>query len=433
MTEEDKINEKIKEHFEEFQKEEVRGELDFKKVYDLIDRVIRQYCDLREDYYNLLVLWVIGTWMHDKFPSFPFLFFNAMKGSGKSRLLKLLASMSKNGKVMANMSEAVLFRTAQNSSIFIDEFEGVAKKNSNTLRELLNAAYKQGTYVERAFKHKSMKPDEKGVMRERDEISIESFNVYCPIAMCNIYGMESVLSDRCITLIIEKSDKPIITKLIETFKQDPVIKEILHQFSTKKCSYVDVVVENNIEIDHWNTYILSKYNNYTTTYTTITTETTQTTLNQKEFEFFNKVDATGIDSRHLELFLPLFVLAQKVSNSILEETIVTAKKIVEERKGEDLVENRDVAFLEFLANSDMGIDFVPVTDLVTQFKNYIHEEDEDGRTWVSNKWVGWALRRLNLLIDKKRTGQGMEVMVNFSKVKEKVNMLRPKNKLSTSE
>lgn len=427
MTEEDK--EKVKAQFEEFQKGEVRGEVDFKKMYDLINQVIRQYCDLREEYYNLLTLWVIGTWMHDKFPSYPFLFFNAMKGSGKSRLLKLLASMSRNGKVMANMSEAVLFRTAQNSSIFIDEFEGVARKNGNTLRELLNAAYKQGTFVERAFKHKSMKPDEKGVLRERDEISIESFNVYCPIAMCNIYGMESVLSDRCITLIIEKSDKPVITKLIESFKQDPAINEIVSSFSTKQCSYVDVVVENNIEISHWNTYILSKYNNYITTYNTITTQTTQTTLTQKEMEFFNKIDETEIDSRHLELFLPLFVLAAKISDPILDETIITAKKIVEERKGEDMVENRDVAFLEYLSGRSPEINFSPVSEIVFDFSQYIHEEDDEtGKSWVTSKWVGWALRRLALIIDKRRTSKGMEVIIDYGKVKEKANMLRPKAK-----
>lgn len=414
--------------FDKFQKEEVRGELDFQEIYDKINLVIKKYCDLREDYYNILTLWVIGTWMHDQFPSFPFLFFNAMKGSGKSRLLKLLASMSRNGKVMANMSEAVLFRTAQNSSIFIDEFEGVNKKNGNALRELLNAAYKQGTFVERAYKHKAMKPDENGVLRERDEISIESFNVYCPIAMCNIYGMESVLSDRCITLILEKSDKVAITKLIESFKQDPIINEINQAFLSKKCSCVDVVVENRVELSHWNDYIIHKYITHTTTLTTQTTQTTQTTLTPKELEFFNKVDATDIDSRHLELFLPLFIIASKIGDYILEETLTTAKKIVQERKGEDIVENRDVAFLEFLSTYDSTIDFTPVSELVYGFSQYIHEEDDEtGRSWVTARWIGWALRRLALVIDKRRTSKGMEVILNYGKVKEKVEMLRPKN------
>jgi len=36
---------------------------------------------------------------------------------------------------------------------------------------------------------------------------IEEFAVYCPIAMANIRGMENVLGDRCISLILEKSSK----------------------------------------------------------------------------------------------------------------------------------------------------------------------------------------------------------------------------------
>jgi hypothetical protein len=413
MTEKEE-KEKIKEQFEKFQKEEVKGEINFVEVYNIINKIIRQYCDLREDYYNILTLWVIGTWFHNEFPSFPFLFFNAMKGSGKSRLLKLLAAMSKNGEVLASLSEAVLFRTAQFSSIFIDEFEGIGKKNSNTLRELLNAAYKKGTKVKRAYKIKS---------GEREGQAIEEFNVYCPIAMCNIYGMESVLSDRCISLILEKSDKNYITKLIENFDTDPEIQEVKQKLSKK--SVVCVVSEQKEHIYRdWNNYILYKNNNYINNTTTNTTETTQTTLelniNKEELELFNKIDATDINSRHLELFLPLFVLANNISPSILDETIETAKEIVKEKNSDDMIENRDVSFLDFLSHFDGGIDFIPIANLVVEFRKYIGEDDEEtGRSWVTTKWTGWALKRLNLIIDKRRTGKGREVIVDFGKVKEK--------------
>lgn len=409
----------------------MEGKIDFKRMYDLINQTIRKYCDLEERYYNILTLWVIGTWFHNQFPTFPYLFFNAMKGSGKSRLLKLLASMCKNGEVLASLSEAVLFRTAEFSSIFIDEFEGIGKKGSNTLRELLNAGYKRGTLVKRAFKRKTM---------EREEMAIECFNVYCPIAMANIYGMESVLSDRCITLILEKSDNKVITKLIENFAQDPIIQEILKVFSSYSSvnrnvsfmSFLPMSLLNLRYIDHWNTYVLGKY-----IYNNINDINNRNSINNKEncvvfdeneMSFFNKVDSTEIDSRHLELFLPLFVIASSISEFVLDETLKTAKQIVEERKGEDVIENRDISFYDFLAKYDGSSDFISIASLTIQFRNFIHEEDDEGKSWVTTRWLGWALRRLNLVLDKKRTGNGREVVINFGKAKEKIGMLKPKEK-----
>jgi hypothetical protein len=91
---------------------------------------------LRDDYYNIVALWIIGTYVHDNFSSYPYLFFNVMRGSGKSRLMGLVASLSKNGSVLISMSESVLFRTAKGRTLCIDEFEGINKKENQALREL---------------------------------------------------------------------------------------------------------------------------------------------------------------------------------------------------------------------------------------------------------------------------------------------------------
>jgi hypothetical protein len=400
------------------------------EVYENILSAIRKYCDLRDDYYNILALWVIGTYCHKFFSTFPFLFFNAMKGSGKTRLMKLLAALCLNGEVLASVSEAVLFRTAQYSTILIDEFEGIGKRDKNTIRELLNAAYKKGITVKRAYKKKSM---------TRDEIAIEKFDVYCPIAMCNITGMENVLADRCITLTIEKSDSPIITSRIERFETEKFVLSVKHYFSVV-C--VVSLLKTSIEIDHWNEYIDMFYNYINNTNNTNNTNSTNNTidikeinynLSDKEIEFFNKIKATEIDSRHLELFFPLFYLANLISPFILEETLVTAKKIVEERKGEDVIENRDICLLDFLSKMEATIDFIPITDLTNQFRMFMIGEQEDEETWITSRWIGWALRRLVLLIDKKRTSKGREVMVNFVKAKERMRMFRTKKEIKEQE
>lgn len=107
--------------------------------YQAINYVLREYVDLKEEYYSIISLWIIGTYVHDSFNTFPFLFINAMRGSGKTRLLKLIAALSKDGDIQANISESVLFRTAKGRTILLDEMESIGSKERGLLRELLNA------------------------------------------------------------------------------------------------------------------------------------------------------------------------------------------------------------------------------------------------------------------------------------------------------
>src|SRR3989344_7161905 len=58
--------------------------------YQKIIDVLKYYSDLDDDYYSLISLWTMGTYLHKQFSSYSYLFFNAMKGSGKSRLLKMI-------------------------------------------------------------------------------------------------------------------------------------------------------------------------------------------------------------------------------------------------------------------------------------------------------------------------------------------------------
>jgi len=54
--------------------------------------------------------------------------YHATKGSGKSRLLKLIAYLSYNGKLFLDLKEAVLFRTAKNHTIVLMNLKELATK-----------------------------------------------------------------------------------------------------------------------------------------------------------------------------------------------------------------------------------------------------------------------------------------------------------------
>jgi len=396
--------------------EEARKEL--RNHYEMIIKVLRKYCDLKEEYYPLVAIWILGTHFHKEFITYPYLFFNAMKGSGKSRLLKLVLYLSHNGRMVNNLSEAVLFRTASQRTLGIDEFENIGSKDKNVLRELLNSAYKKGTSVERAKKSYS---------DEGDEWVIESYDVYCPIIMANISGMEEVLSDRCISLILEKSENRQITRLLELFEIDNYIKNLkLHEQNV--VSAVTSSIKRTIGID-WNDYLLL---------TTLTTHTTLTTLNDTNntnyninLPFYKKVDESGLDSRHLELFFPLFALAYNLGEDVLDLIIKISQEIVSEKKGEDMMENRDVTFLHFIASSKVMFesmaenDFIREKDILIKFQEWIEfDEKNDDFRWCNPKWIGRALKRLNLIVEKKRMGKGIMVRINFKKAMNKSMMFK---------
>ena len=113
---------------------------------NLVD-ILKEYLDMDKEYYNIVALWIIGTYFHKEFPSYPFLYFNAQKGSGKSRAMNLITFTSKDGTMMNSMTEAVLFRTK--GTLGIDEYEGMTRKGNENLRELLNSAYKKGIKIKR--------------------------------------------------------------------------------------------------------------------------------------------------------------------------------------------------------------------------------------------------------------------------------------------
>jgi hypothetical protein len=383
--------------------------------------------DIEEQYYPLVCCWIIGTYIHKQFPAYPYLFFNAMKGSGKTRLLKIIANLTKDGKVAGSMTEAVLFRTARLRTLCIDELESINAKGNENLKLLLNSAYKRGTCIERMTKKKVLGGEEQVV---------ESFEVYCPICMANIWGMENVLGDRCISLILEKSSKSQITKLIENFEFNMDFQEIRGGLKRLTEGIKD---ESNIFggiYSDWNSYVKNIVNdvsivsnvsivndvseNDSKTYDI----TTFTTLR----ELFKKINDTNLSGRDLELFFPLFIIADMCSPEILEKLLNLAQIVVKAKKEGDREENRDVQVIEFIAQSNY-IGFIPVLQIIRDMQEYYGEEEK----WINSRGISRALKRLKLVLNKGNTGKNRTIKLDISKAQEKLLMFKEpelKEKLS---
>lgn len=373
------------------------------EVFIKIKNILKCYLDMPDRNITITALWIIGTYFYEEFETYPYLFFNAMRGSGKTRILKIIANLSNDGQLLTSLTESAMFRTK--GTLAVDEFESIGQKEKQALRELLNASYKKGIKVIRMKKVKS---------KEGENQEAEFFEPYRPIVMANIKGMEEVLGDRCISIVIEKSDNPKYTKLVEDFYNNPkfnAIRDEIRRFSVGLCS-VGRVLQH---IQEWNSYITQKYN---TTLTTIYLPT-NTTIHIPTL--YEKLDEINIDGRNLELFFPLFLIAEKISTELLEEVLLISKEMVTSKKEDEVYESKDVSLYYFVSTKEQ--EWVRIKELTQNFRYYIGEQ-EGVNEWLNDTWVGRALKRLNLILKKRRIGEGVQVIPDVEKAKEKYKLFK---------
>jgi len=298
-----------------------------------------------------------------------------------------------------SMSEAVLFRTAKDSTICIDEFERTKGKDKANLRELLNSAYKKGISVERA---------KKVIGKGGEGFDIEKFDVFCPVAMANISGMDEVLGDRSIKLTLERTQHYTISRKLEIWALQPLIRQIL-----------DELVQCSAELQLVLIHIEEMYIQYNTLLNTITTHNIHNTTLHNTTPFIDKIIKSNLNGRHLELFFPLFIIADYCDN--LDEIMKIAEVIVQEKKEEDVYENRDISLIDFVSRQVDTKNWVSQKQLLIEFKEFVEAEDDK---WLNAQWFGIALNRLNLTKDKRRIGRGNEVILNIEKAQQKIKMFK---------
>lgn len=373
------------------------------ECYEKILGILKVYLDMPEEYMKIISIWIIGTYLHKEFDAYPFLFINAMRGSGKTRLMNIISSLSCNGELTNNMTESVLFRTAGRRTLVIDENESITKKEKSAFRELLNSAYKKGVSVERMKKMKH---------KEGEDMVVEKFELYAPIAMANISGMEEVLSDRCITLILEKSSNKKVTQILEDFTDNQDFLEIKRTLGKIGCSLCCYVSLKNMK-KGWNSYILE--NNYIHTLTTLITQTTLTAHDLEDL--YKKIKDLDIDGRNLEIYFPIIVLAFILSKDLLEEVLEIVKANLKQKKAFEAADSPDIALYEFISSKD-PLSWYSISDLLNDFKHFYTSDDTD-REWLNSRWLGRALRRLKLDADSKRNRSGALMLLDVGKAIEK--------------
>jgi hypothetical protein len=339
--------------------------------------------------------------------------------------------------MISSVTQAILFRTI--GTLCLDEFEGIGGKDKDDLKELLNTAYTKGGKVMRARKKKTI---------DGEDQVVEACETYRPICLANIWGMDEVLGDRCITINLEKSNDFSKTKLVENFSS---LNFLWEMEVLKKLSVVSSVVISQRDSDDmkcsvvspkniytaWNYYIKETTLNNTTTLTTLN-YTNYTKLNEnnllnsepnfnKEDEFvipivlFDRINSLNIDGRNLELYLPLFLIASRIDgDDVLQATLDYAKQSVIDKKLEDVNESKDVMVYSLVAKQGEE-SWKEVKELTDIFRLTLGDGENE---WVNSKWMGRALKRLSLIKDKKRISTGMMVKLDVAKAKDKERMFQ---------
>jgi Protein of unknown function (DUF3631) len=172
------------------------------ELLDDLRRYVRRFVAASDAQLVAVVLWVVHTYALDAAEITGYLMIHsAVKRSGKSLLLEVLAELVHRPMLAANMTAAVLFRVADDlhPTLLFDEVDVVfsgKSERADELRGLLNAGYRKGGTAWRM----EMKGSG-GVAR--------SFDVFGPKALAGIGQLPDTIGDRSIPIALARKVRGI--------------------------------------------------------------------------------------------------------------------------------------------------------------------------------------------------------------------------------
>ena len=338
-------------------------EISFEELFNRIKKLYEKYVYLEEGYYDLHAVWDIGTYFFNCFEIYPYIELNGLKGTGKTKVMRISEKLTFNGKLFIAPTPATVFRFVERNkpTLYIDEAEKLFKSyghkaDNSDLVELLNAGYTKAGRVPRVEKD------------ERGKFVIKNFDVYCPKMIASINGMQGALKDRCITEIMVKPSHKDNRGDLEPSNHDKEfikIRNKLYPFALKKAGGIGV----------------------------------QYGCLNKEFNLSN---------RDWQLWKPLLTIAKFISSEVYQKLGKLAEEITlvkEEVLEEDTWDYKIIESLRCLLEDD-SLTRITVNGIK------INISMPDGERKPSNTFIGKYLSRIGLGRYKRRTGKGVYYEVN---------------------
>jgi hypothetical protein len=346
------------------------------KVYEMVKKAWKTYIEFSDEViYDFLTLWTIGTYFFHLFNSYPYIYIGGLKQTGKTKVLTVASLMCFNAISSNNLSTPSIFRLIQSGrcTLLMDETEKlVNKERASELRNLLLSGYKKGMKVYRTEKTRG------------EKLVPEAFEVYSPKMIANIYGLEDVLEDRCILIIMRRA------KNAEIGNREPKADDQIWQ-DIRDCLY---------------TFCLSYWQKISECYERSEgSEPTEYNISERDYELWKPILAlakffsfTSVASQH----------AHPTQPTLFDKILRFAKEKVEEKKVENITETGEYVLVQTLLKIVNESSFYKVKAI----KGAMAENYDEEQKWLTTEWIGRALKRLGFT-EKRRVGTGVEY--NLSK------------------
>jgi predicted RNA binding protein YcfA (HicA-like mRNA interferase family) len=360
------------------------------EVYESVRQAWQQYIEFdNQDFYDLIALWSIGTYFFHLFNTYPYIYVGGLKRTGKTKILTVASFLCFNAIFTNNISTASLYRLTQSGrcTLLLDETEKLSsKERAEELRNLLLAGYKKGAPVYRTEK------------KSGERLTPEAFHVYSPKIICNISGIEDVLEDRCIPIIMKRGkNRDIINREPDGAEQAWIkIRDNLYML------YLQYALEFSVDSAH---------------------------------NAVSVAEVKELSSRDLELWRPLLHLAAFFDKynpqlNLSEKIMKLAKEITSEKQTENITETGEYILVQTLLKIVDEDRFYPLAEIKKEMAGAFDEV----QSWLQTKWIGRALKRLGFK-EKRRVGRGVEYRLTPNAVADlaqRLNIPQPESSLTST-
>lgn len=308
-----------------------------------------------EELYDVLVAWVLASWIREVWVTVPYLFFYGPVASGKTRGLEVLQRLCYRGLLASNISVAALFRSCEqwHPTLFMDETEIYGNEKKAEIIGLLNSGYRKGQLTVRA------RPTKEGV-------KLDTFDCFGFKALAGTRGLAQTLESRCIMIRMMKSHRPVKQLIDEKAALALRNKLLEFRFYTLQC------------------------------------ERDLCDLSDLFLEGVPSLDFA--DGRLVELYSCLLAVSNEGRESILEH----AKNTFEIRQMEEQA-TIEAELVEILSKHDLTDE--KNVAMTRDIANAFNEDRPDREKWKTTS-IGWKLRGLGFIKVHTRKGKGWVIEKN---------------------
>ena len=107
-----------------------------------------------------------------------------------------------------------------------------------------------------------------------------------------------------------------------------------------------------------------------------------------------------------------------INEDVFDNIIKISKEMSEKKTEEDVMESNDVSLIEFISKMSSEIEYGGykfVHKLSEEFRYFLGIRKEREQEDINPLWLGRALKRMGLVVDKRRLSSGIEVKLNIPK------------------